>query len=61
MSARAFARVDGFGNLMADLPDVLGMAHCVESAAGQHYFGASSFKLNFTPVERDRQPYRASQ
>jgi hypothetical protein len=51
MSARAFARVDGLGNLVTHSPEVLGMAHCVESASGQQVtFGAYCFKLNFTPV-----------
>ena len=51
MSARAFARVDGFGNLVAHSPEVLGMAQCVESVSGTpQTFGAYCFKLNFTPV-----------
>jgi hypothetical protein len=51
MSARAFARVDGFGNLLAHSPEVLGMAHCLDSPSQtQITFGAYCFKLNFTPV-----------
>lgn len=51
MSALAFARVDGFGNLIAHSPEVLGMAHCVLSASGTiQTFGAYCFKLDFTPV-----------
>ncbi len=51
MSARAFARVDGFGNLVAHSPEVLGMAHCLDSPSQtQIPFGAYCFKLNFTPV-----------
>ena len=51
MSERAFARVDGFGNLVAHSPAVLGMAHCLDSPSQtQIPFGAYCFKLNFTPV-----------
>ena len=51
MPARAFARVDGQGNLIAHSPNVLGMAHCIRSSSGQQViFGAYCFKLKFTPV-----------
>jgi hypothetical protein len=51
MATRAFARVDGFGTLLAHSPEVLGMAHCIDSNSGQRItFGAYCFKLSFTPV-----------
>ena len=51
MSARAFARVDGLGNLVAHSPEVLGMRQGVYSNSGEIViFGAYCFGLNFTPV-----------
>jgi hypothetical protein len=51
MSHAAFARVDGFGNLISHSPEVLGMAHCLDSSTQRpRTFGAYCFKLNFTPT-----------
>jgi hypothetical protein len=51
MSHAAFARVDGFGNLISHSPEVLGMAHCLDSSSqSPRPFGAYCFKLNFTPT-----------
>ncbi len=51
MSAPAFARVDGFGNLGPHSPEVLGMAQCLDSNSREIIvFGAYGFKLSFTPV-----------
>jgi hypothetical protein len=48
---RAFARVDPFAGLVAHSPEVLGMAHCLDSTNHQgRPFGAYCFKLSFTPV-----------
>ena len=50
-SKRAFARVDPFAGLVAHSPEVLGMAHCLDSPdQSPRPFGAYCFKLNFTPV-----------
>jgi len=51
MSARAFARVDGQGNLISHSPQVIGMRQCQRSSSGRPVrFGAYCFKLSFTPV-----------
>ena len=51
MSHAAFARVDGFGNLISHSPEVLGMANCLDSSTQRpRTFGAYCFKLSFTPV-----------
>ena len=51
MAARAFARVDGRGNLVAHSTNVVGMDRCLNSSTHQRFtFGAYCFKLNFTPV-----------
>jgi hypothetical protein len=51
MAARAFARVDGFGNLVAHSSTVLGMRQALNSSTHRPMaFGAYCFKLNFTPV-----------
>ena len=51
MSHAAFARVDGFGNLISHSPEVLGMANCLDSSTQRpRTFGAYCFKLNFTPT-----------
>ena len=47
----AFARVDPFAGLVAHSPEVLGMAHCLDSPdQSPRPFGAYCFKLNFTPT-----------
>jgi hypothetical protein len=51
MSHAAFARVDPFAGLVAHSPEVLGMAHCLDSPdQSPRPFGAYCFKLNFTPT-----------
>ena len=51
MAARAFARVDGFGNLVAHSPHVIGMRQAVNSSTHHPItFGAYCFKLDFAPV-----------
>ena len=50
-SKRAFARVHPQLGLVARSPEVLGMAHCLDSPSqSPRTFGAYCFKLNFTPV-----------
>src|SRR5215831_19902337 len=50
-SKRAFARVHPQLGLVAHSPEVLGMAHCLDSPSqSPRTFGAYCFKLNFTPV-----------
>ena len=50
MSHAAFARVDPFAGLVAHSPEVLGMAHCLDSPdQSPRPFGAYCFKLNFGP------------
>jgi hypothetical protein len=51
MSHTAFARVDPFAGLVAHSPEVLGMAHCLDSPdQSPRPFGAYCFKLNFMPT-----------
>ena len=52
MSARAFARVDGFGKPHGEFAGRprYGTLREMILAGQQQTFGASSFKLNFTPV-----------
>ena len=50
-SKRAFARVHPQLGLVAHSPEVLGMAHCLDSSTQRgRSFGAYCFKLSFTPV-----------
>jgi hypothetical protein len=56
-SKRAFARVHPQLGLVAHSPEVLGMAHCLDSPTqSPRTFGAYCFKLNFTPVSVIDQP-----
>jgi hypothetical protein len=51
MSARGFARVGQFGNLVSHSPEVIDIRQCVKSSSGQVVpSGAYCFKLSFTPV-----------
>ena len=50
-SKRGFARVHPQLGLIAHSPEVLGMAHCLDSSTQRgRSFGAYCFKLSFTPV-----------
>lgn len=51
MPATAFARIDGFGNLLAHSPNVVGMMNGLDSPTQRPItFGVYCFKLDFTPV-----------
>jgi hypothetical protein len=51
MSHTAFARVDPFVGLVAHSPEVLGMAHCLDSPdQSPRPLRAYCFKLNLTPT-----------